>query len=68
MSSDPNDFAHLATLIESAKAEATRLGPAAAEAVRSLEAAAVAARSAAAHGGRPDEGMRPDELSSSNDK
>ncbi|WP_375461333.1 hypothetical protein [uncultured Enterovirga sp.] len=68
MSSAPPDFAHLATLIESAKAEAKRIGSSAAEVARSLEAAAAAARSATAQGGRPDEGIPPDELTTDNDK
>lgn len=54
-------------LLGEARAEAGRLGPAADAIGRRLDEALTEARQLAAQGGRPDEGRRPDELSSAND-
>ena len=54
-------------LLGEARAEADRLGPAAEAIGRQLDEALTEARHLAAHDGRPDEGRRPEELSSAND-
>jgi hypothetical protein len=58
---------HLIQLLGDARAEAGRLGQAGRVIVRQLEEALTEARALAAHGGKPDEGKRPEELSSAND-
>ena len=57
----------LIKLLGEARAEAERLGPAGKVIAHQLEEALTEAQTLAAHGGRPDEGKRPDELSSAND-
>ena len=57
----------LLTLIGHAREEAARLGPATAGITRRLDEAMAEARGIAAKGGEPDQGKRPDELSSAND-
>jgi hypothetical protein len=57
----------LLKLIAEARDEAERLGPVTAGIARRLEEAIVEARGLAAKGGEPDQGKRPDELSSAND-
>jgi hypothetical protein len=62
-----SDLAHLSTLIETAKKEAERLKPDTANIAHLLGEALLQAHSIARHGGRPDEGLRPDQLTSEND-
>lgn len=57
----------LIRLLGDARAESERLGPAGKIISAQLDEALTEARGLAAHGGRPDEGKRPDELSSAND-
>lgn len=63
-----HDRQHLVALIEAAQAEAVRAGEGASAVRTSLEQALLAARGLAASGARPDEGLRPDELTTDNDK
>ena len=62
------DFTHLLSLLEAASAEAERLGPAAADIARRLETATSAARSVMGQAGARDEGLRPEDLTTGNDK
>jgi hypothetical protein len=55
-------------LIEAARAEAERLKPDTANIVQLLGEALLQARNIAGHGGRPDEGLRPDQLTTENDR
>ena len=57
----------LLKLIDEARAEAERVGPPASGIARQLEETMVEARALVAKGGEPDQGKRPDELSSAND-
>ncbi len=68
MSAPPHDLAHLLASIEAARAHAERLGPLARRVAALLEEAALTARSLQAHGGRPDEGLRPEQLTTENDE
>ncbi|MBV9078254.1 MAG: hypothetical protein JO048_12310 [Methylobacteriaceae bacterium] len=63
-----HDLAHLVALIEAAKSAADRLGPAAGASADHLGRALDAARSAAGREGRPDEGIRPESLTTDNDR
>ncbi|MDB5591019.1 hypothetical protein [Enterovirga sp.] len=68
MATTQHTLDQLATLIGAAKREADRLGPAASEAARHLDAAARAVRTASAAAGPAQEGLRPEELNTTNDK
>ena len=68
MSASPHDVRHLVNLIETAKAEAARLGPALQDVAGALDAAVASARAALGAGGQPDEGLRPEDLTTANDK
>ena len=57
----------LVRLLTEARSEADRLGPCAKAIAQHLGEALTEARALAAHNGRPDEGKRPEELSSAND-
>lgn len=57
----------LMKLLGDARAEAERLGPTGQGIASQLEEALCEAHALAANGGEPDEGKRPDELSSAND-
>jgi len=61
------DLAQLSALIETAKKEAERLQPDTANIAQLLGEALLQAQSITRHGGRPDEGLRPDQLTSEND-
>jgi hypothetical protein len=63
-SPDPH---HLVALVEAALAEARRSGQTASAVATSLEQALLAARGLAAPGA-PDEGVRPENLTTDNDK
>ncbi len=63
-----HDVAHLASLIEAAKSQAEKVGPPAGAVASRLAEALVAARSLEAQGGRADEGLRPEDLTTDNDK
>ena len=67
MSALPSSLSHLVALIGAAQAHAETLGPEAGEARRLLGEALAAARSADGRGGRPDEGLRPEDLTTDND-
>ena len=67
MNISAHDIAHLSALIETAKTESERLKPDTANISELLGEALLQARSIARHGGRPDEGLRPDQLTSEND-
>ena len=58
---------HHVTLIEAAKNEAERLQPDTANIAQLLGEALLQARNISGHGGRPDEGLRPDQLTTEND-
>ena len=60
-------FETLIRLLTEARAEAGRLGPTGHSIVTQLEEALTEARCLAASDGRPDEGKRPEDLSSAND-
>jgi hypothetical protein len=62
-----HDLTHLAALIESAKAEAKRLGSNGANVADLLGEALNQVRNIAAHGGHPDQGLAPSELTTEND-
>jgi hypothetical protein len=68
MNISAHDIAHLTALIEAAQAEAERLRPDTANIVQLLGEALLQARNIAGHGGRPDEGLRPDQLTTENDR
>ena len=68
MAASPSDLQNLISLIEAAKAGADRLGPDAGTTSGLLDQALIAARAIKAHGGTPDEGLRPEELTTDNDK
>ena len=63
-----HDLTHLISLIEAAKAHAVGLGPDEGTVSGLLDQALLAVRALDAHGGTPDEGLRPDELTTDNDK
>lgn len=63
-----HDVTHLASLIEAARSQAQKLGPAAGAVASCLDEALTAARSLEAKGGRADEGLRPEDLTTDNDK
>lgn len=68
MPSSPDDAARLAALIEAARAEAERLGDDAAGVLAGLDTALAAAHARPGAGGKPDQGLRPDELTTANDQ
>lgn len=57
----------LIRLLGEARAEAERLGPAGRRIADQLDETLTEARALAAHSGQPDEGKRPEQLSSAND-
>jgi hypothetical protein len=60
-------YEHIIRLIEEARAAATGAGPDARMLLRSLDEALLQARALVSQKGHPDEGTRPEELSSAND-
>jgi hypothetical protein len=67
MSASQHDLTHLAALVEAANAHAVRLGPEVGPVCRLLDEALATLREVQANGGRADEGLRPQDLSSDND-
>ena len=63
-----HDLTHLVALIEAARSHAQRLGPEVAAACRSLDEALTTVRDLQGNGGRADEGLRPQELTTENDE
>lgn len=68
MATADHDLSHLLALVEAARAEAGRLGAAAGSVPETLARAADEVRARLAEGGRPDEGIRPEDLTTDNDK
>ena len=68
MTASQHDLDHLAALVDAAKSHAERLGPDVGPVSRLLEDARATLRDLKANGGRADEGMRPEDLSSENDE
>jgi hypothetical protein len=68
MPAAPHDIAHLSALIEAARTEAKRLGPEAANVASLLADALTQARNIEGHGGHPDEGLSPSQLTTENDR
>ena len=68
MSAEPHDVAHLVALIEATKAEAARLGPGLGGVPGHLEQALIEARGLLARHCRADEGLRPEDLTTGNDR
>jgi hypothetical protein len=68
MAASHSDLQKLISLIEAAKAGADRLGPDGGTTAGHLDQALVAARAIDAHGGRPDEGVPVENLTTDNDK
>ena len=68
MTISQHDLAHLTSLIDAAKAHAARLGPEVRAVSGLLDEALAFVREMQAHGGRADEGLRPDDLTTDNDK
>lgn len=62
-----HDLVHLVSLIEAAKAQAVKLG-AAGSVVDHLDQALSVAQALDAEGGRANEGLRPEDLTTDNDK
>ena len=62
------DIVHLVALIQAAKLEAERLGARAGGTAARLDAALVEARAILGNGGRPDQGLRPENLTTANDQ
>ena len=67
MSTAHHDLAHLLALIEAARSHAARIGPEVGSVSRLLDEAVVAVLALEGHGGRPDEGLRPQDLTTDND-
>jgi hypothetical protein len=63
-----HDLLHLSSLIEAARSQAGKSGPELASVGRLLDEALATLRELQASGGKPDEGLRPDELNTENDK
>jgi hypothetical protein len=68
MPASEHDLVHLVALIESAKAHADATGPEAQGIGRMLDEALQATRTLQARGGVADEGIRPEDLTTGNDK
>ena len=68
MSASEHDLQHLVALIEAARAQAGRAGAVAAQVAASLDQAARSTRALLAGGGQPEEGLRPEDLTTENDK
>ena len=68
MPADHSALVHLVSLIEAARAHADTLGVNAGTTVGLLDEALVAAHAIEAHQGHADEGIRPGDLTTDNDK
>jgi hypothetical protein len=68
MTSSQHDLSHLIALVEAAKAHAARLGPEVGPVSRLLDEAIVRVRELQANGGKADEGLRPQDLTTENDE
>lgn len=68
MTSSDRDFQHLVALIKAARAEAERLGSGAEPVIGALDEAERSAQALLADDGRPDEGVRPNNLTTENDE
>ncbi|NNM72237.1 hypothetical protein [Enterovirga aerilata] len=68
MTVSQHDLAHLAALIEAAQAHAGRLGPEVRAVCGLLEEALTIVRELQSNGGKADEGLRPQELTTENDE
>ncbi len=64
----PLDLDRLVSLVDDAKAAASKLGPGLDRVADLLARALDDLHAIQAHGGRPDEGLRPDQLTSDNDR
>jgi hypothetical protein len=62
-----HDIRHLAGLVEAAMGEAKRLGAEAANVAETLREALAQVNNIEAHGGHPDQGISPRELTADND-
>ncbi|MBM0204827.1 hypothetical protein JNW90_18425 [Micromonospora sp. STR1s_5] len=62
------DLAHLEALIEAAKAHAVRLGPEVRGICSQLDQASAFVRELQSNGGKADEGLRPQDLTTQNDE
>ncbi|MDB5512523.1 MAG: hypothetical protein JWR08_2006 [Enterovirga sp.] len=67
MSASRHDLAHLASLIDAARAHAAGLGVECGETVRLLEEALSRVRALEGRGGQADQGLRPQQLTTEND-
>ncbi len=68
MSVSQHDLNHLVALINAAKDHAQRLGPEVEPVRRLLDEALLVVRDVQAHGGKADEGLRPQDLTTGNDE
>ena len=68
MTVSQHDLAHLAALIEAAKAHAARLGPEVRAVCSHLEESLTLVRELQSNGGKADEGLRPQDLTTENDE
>jgi hypothetical protein len=68
MTVSQHDLAHLAALIDAAKAHASRLGPEVRGASSQLDQASAFVRELQSNGGKADEGLRPQDLTTQNDE
>ena len=68
MTVSQHDLEHLAALINSAKAHADRLGPEVRAVCSLLGESLTVVRELQGNGGKADEGLRPDQLTTENDE
>lgn len=68
MTVSSHDLAHLTALIEAAKAHAGRLGPEMRAVCSLLDESLTRVRDLKSNGGKADEGLRPQDLTTENDE
>ena len=68
MTVSSHDLAHLSALIEAAKAHAVRLGPEIRAVCSLLEESLTVVHELQGNGGKADEGLRPQDLTTENDE